>query len=93
MRLDRRGLLAMTASACAAHTFVREAAATGETARVQAAVERFGRLSPTTSCLVASEHAAAPWRVAHNAGARLFVGSAVKTFILRSTCARSKPDA
>jgi beta-lactamase class A len=72
----------MTASACAAPAVVREVAAAGEPARVQAAVERFGRLSPTTSCLVAAEHAAAPWRVAHNAAARLFVGSAVKTFIL-----------
>jgi beta-lactamase class A len=82
MHLDRRRLLAMTASACAAPAVVREVAAAGEPARVQAAVERFGRLSPTTSCLVAAEHAAAPWRVAHNAAARLFVGSAVKTFIL-----------
>ena len=82
MTLDRRHVLALTASACAAPALITDAAAAGDPARVQAAVERFARLSPTTGCLVVAEHPAAPWRVAHNPGARLFVGSAVKTFIL-----------
>ena len=82
MTIDRRRVLALAASACAAPALVNTAGAAGDPARVQAAVERFARLSPTTSALVVAEHLAAPWRVAHDPGARLFVGSAVKTFIL-----------
>ena len=82
MTLDRRRVLALTASACAAPALVKTAAAAGDPARVQAAVDRFARLSPTTSGLVVAEHPSAPWRAAHDPGARLFVGSAVKTFIL-----------
>jgi beta-lactamase class A len=82
MHLDRRRVLALTASAAAAPALVKTTAAAGEPARVQAAVDRFARLPATASGLVVAEHASAPWRVAHDPTARLFVGSAVKTFIL-----------
>ena len=51
-----------------------------ELRRVQAAVGSFANLPVTTSCFIATDHPT-PWTVGH-AGARLFVGSAVKTFIL-----------
>jgi hypothetical protein len=49
---------------------------------VQAAVGSFAKLPVTTSCFIAAEHPTTPWTVGHDPGARLFVGSAVKTFIL-----------
>ncbi len=48
---------------------------------VQAAVERFAKL-PAASCLVAADQPGKPWQVSHKPAARLFVGSAIKTFIL-----------
>jgi beta-lactamase class A len=53
-----------------------------ELRRVQAAVGSFAKLPVTTSCFIAAEHPTTPWTVGHDPGARLFVGSAVKTFIL-----------
>src|SRR5687767_2904335 len=49
--------------------------------RVQAAVDSFTKLPVTSSCFIATDHPT-PWTVGHDPGARLFVGSAVKTFIL-----------
>jgi len=49
---------------------------------VRAAVSRFSELPATASCLIVADHPTAPWRASHNSAARLFVGSAVKTFIL-----------
>ena len=37
---------------------------------------------PSASCLVTAEHPNTPWKAAHAPATRLFVGSAVKTFIL-----------
>lgn len=79
MKLHRRNLPALAASVLAVPSFVSRAAAQGT--GVQAAVARFATL-PSASCLVTAEHPTAPWKVAHAPAARLFVGSAVKTFIL-----------
>jgi beta-lactamase class A len=49
--------------------------------RVQAAVDSFTKLPVTSSCFIATDHPT-PWTVGHDHRARLFVGSAVKTFIL-----------
>jgi beta-lactamase class A len=49
--------------------------------RVQAAVDAFAKLPVTSSCFIAADHPS-PWTVGHDPDARLFVGSAVKTFIL-----------
>ena len=80
MSLDRRRFLVAGASGVLASTAVR--AETRGPAAIQAAVSRFAKLPGTTSCLVAAEHPTAPWQVGHDAKARLFVGSVVKTFIL-----------
>jgi beta-lactamase class A len=82
MTLNRRNLAALAASALATPAIVSRAAAQGGGgARVQAAVARFAAL-PSASCLVVAEHPTAPWQAARLPAARLFVGSAVKTFIL-----------
>jgi beta-lactamase class A len=80
MTLDRRHVLALAAGAVAAPGLAGHAAA--QPGPVQAAVARFAALPATTSCLVVAEHPTAPWRAAHDPGRRMFVGSAVKTFIL-----------
>ena len=82
MNLDRRRLLALTASALAGPVHIEDAAAADGAARVQVAVDRFARLPATASCLVVADHPAASWRASHDPAARMFVGSAVKTFIL-----------
>ena len=81
MTLDRRRFLVAGASGVLASGATAHAEARGPAA-VQAAVSRFAKIPGTTSCLVAAEHPTAPWQVAHDPKARLFVGSAVKTFIL-----------
>ncbi|TAJ42218.1 MAG: hypothetical protein EPO55_03000 [Reyranella sp.] len=81
MKFRRRNLMALTTSALAVPGFVSRAAAQDGGAGVQAAVVRFAAL-PSASCLVVADHPTAPWRAAHAPAARLFVGSAVKTFIL-----------
>jgi beta-lactamase class A len=81
MTLNRRDLAALAVSALATPAIVSRAAAQAGGARVQAAVARFAAL-PAASCLVVAEHPTAPWQAAHLPEARLFVGSAVKTFIL-----------
>lgn len=81
MKLHRRNLAALAASALAVPGFVSRAAAQGGGAGVQAAVARFAAL-PSASCLVVADHPTAPWQASHLPAARLFVGSAVKTFIL-----------
>lgn len=81
MKLHRRNLAALATSALAVPSLVSRAAAQAGGAGVQAAVARFAAL-PSASCLVVAEHPTAPWRAAHAPAARLFVGSAVKTFIL-----------
>jgi beta-lactamase class A len=49
--------------------------------RLQAAIGRFATL-PAASCLIVADHPANPWQASHQPATRLFVDSAVKTFIL-----------
>ncbi|MDI1286073.1 MAG: serine hydrolase [Reyranella sp.] len=83
MTLNRRNLSVLAVSAVAVPAIVRPAAAQGQGsgARVQEAVARFATL-PSASCLVVADHPTAPWQASHMPAARLFIGSAVKTFIL-----------
>ncbi len=82
MTLNRRTLVALAVSTLAAPAIVSRAVAQqGAPARVQAAVARFAAL-PSASCLVVADHPTAPWQASHLPAARLFIGSAVKTFIL-----------
>lgn len=60
---------------------VARAQGTAGNARLQAAVERFAAL-PSASCLVVADQSGKQWQVSHQPTARLFVGSAIKTFIL-----------
>jgi beta-lactamase class A len=82
MNRDRRRMLALGASALAAPVLIKPVVAADGAARAQAAVERFARIPATASGLVAVDHSSASWRAAHDPTARLFIGSAVKTFIL-----------
>src|SRR5215203_828792 len=82
MTLNRRNLAVLAVSAVAVPAIISRALAQGDGGqRVQAAVARFATL-PAASCLVVAEHPTAPWQASHLPAARLFVGSAVKTFIL-----------
>lgn len=83
MTLNRRNLAALAASALAVPAIASRAVAQGQGggARVQAAVARFAAL-PSASCLVMADHPTAPWQASHLPAARLFIGSAVKTFVL-----------
>jgi beta-lactamase class A len=85
MTLIRRNLAALAASAFVVPAIASRARAQGGGQGggqgVQAAVARFAAL-PAASCLVVAEHPTAPWQASHLPAARLFVGSAVKTFIL-----------
>jgi beta-lactamase class A len=78
----RRRALALTASVFVTAPLAASAAARESAGRVEVAVNAFAKLPVTKSCLVVAQHPAHPWRVAHDPAARLFVGSAVKTFIL-----------
>jgi beta-lactamase class A len=81
MNFDRRRTLALAASALAAPALVGRARAQGG-GHVQAAIDRFAKLPATASGLVIADHPTAPWRAASDPDTRLFVGSAVKTFML-----------
>ena len=78
--LCRRRLPALAASALAVLPAAARAQPAGS-GRLQAAIDRFATL-PAASCLVVADHPAKPWRVSHRPATRLFVGSAIKTFIL-----------
>jgi beta-lactamase class A len=82
MNPDRRRMLALGASALAGPLFIKRAVAADGAAPVQAAIDRFARIPATASCLVVVDQPGAPWRAAHDPAARMFVGSAIKTFIL-----------
>jgi beta-lactamase class A len=71
----------LAVSTLAAPAIVSRAEARDADSAVEAAVARFGAL-PSASCLVVAEHPTAPWRASYEPAKRLFVGSAVKTFIL-----------
>jgi beta-lactamase class A len=80
-KLPRRHLPALaTVALIASSTGVRAQGADGG-ARLQAAIGRFAAL-PAASCLVVADHPTKPWQASHRPAERLFVGSAVKTFIL-----------
>lgn len=79
--LYRRHLPALAASMLVTAPFVARAQGTAGNARLQAAVERFAAL-PSASCLVVADQSGKQWQVSHQPTARLFVGSAIKTFIL-----------
>ena len=92
MNRDRRRILALAASALAGPAFIKQAAAAEGAARAQAAVDRFARIPATASCLVVVDHPTTPWQAAHDPAARLFVGSAIKTFILEVEAGRLTED-
>ena len=81
MSLHRRQLPALAGSALVALPIDAWAQPPAGSARLQAAVERFAAL-PLASCLVVADQPRKPWQVSHQPAARLFVGSAIKTFIL-----------
>jgi beta-lactamase class A len=82
MDISRRDLAALAASATvAASAIATRAEAREADGAIQAAVARFAAL-PSASCLIVAEHPTAPWQASHAPATRLFVGSAVKTFIL-----------
>lgn len=81
MDLRRRRLPALAAATLMALPSVVRAQASDGGERVQAAIKRFAAL-PSASCLVVADHPGKPWSAAYRPAERLFVGSAVKTFIL-----------
>ena len=81
VNLRRREMLALGGSALTATPTLGQAAQT-DLRGLQEAVDGFAKLPVTTSCLIVVGHPAGPWTVSHDPAARLFVGSAVKTFIL-----------
>ena len=81
MDLYRRRLPALAASALAGLSLGARAQASGGGQRLQAAIGRFALL-PAASCLVVADHPGKPWQASHQPATRLFIGSAVKTFIL-----------
>ncbi|MFI4999011.1 MAG: serine hydrolase [Reyranellales bacterium] len=81
MKLPRRNLAGLAISALAAPAIARSAVARDASQGVQSAISRFAAL-PAASCLVVADHPTMPWQASHAPATRLFVGSAVKTFIL-----------
>jgi beta-lactamase class A len=79
--LHRRHLPGLAASTLVTLPIAARAQTPAGNGRVQAAVERFAAL-PAASCLVTVDRPGKQWRVSHQPAARLFVGSAIKTFIL-----------
>ena len=53
-----------------------------DTTGIEAALARFAALPGPTSYVIEAERASAPWRAEHAPQAPMFVGSAIKTFIL-----------
>ncbi|MGH7119062.1 MAG: serine hydrolase [Acetobacteraceae bacterium] len=82
MRIDRRGLAVLGVSMLAAPAI---AATTTDTTQVRLAMDKFAALPATASGLVSTQSSGEQWEVAHDPEARMFVGSAVKTFILAET--------
>jgi len=80
MELDRRRLPALAASALGLLPIAARAQ-TMASQRLQGAIERFAAL-PEASCLVVADGPDKAWQASHRPSTRLFIGSAVKTFIL-----------
>lgn len=79
MTAARRAVLALPALALLSPPAVAQAS---RTAAIAAALARFAALPGSTSYVVELERSPSPWRVEHMPQAPLFVGSAIKTFIL-----------
>jgi beta-lactamase class A len=82
MQIDRRGLGALGFSVLATPAI---AAAGTDTTQVRQAMDKFAGLPAKASGLVSAQSSGTKWEVAHAPEARMFVGSAVKTFILAQT--------
>lgn len=78
--LHRRHLPAL-AAALAALPIAARAQPSSSDAGLKAAIDRFATL-PAASCLIVADQPGRPWQASHRPATRLFVGSAVKTFIL-----------
>ena len=81
MHVNRRALL-IAAAAAGSAAAARPALAAGPTPGVASAVERFAALPATASCLIDAADPKGGWTAGHDPAAVLFIGSAVKTFIL-----------
>ncbi len=86
--MQRRALLATAIAASAAVSRARAQAPAGPPDAVQATMREFAALPATASALLVHENPDAFWQVAHDPYAVLFIGSAVKTFIL-AECLRA----
>jgi beta-lactamase class A len=78
MDVGRRSLLIAAAAAGSAAALTVRAAS----AAIDSAVDRFARLPATASCLIEAADPKPGWSAGHDPAAALFIGSAVKTFIL-----------
>lgn len=78
--LPRRRLLVLAATALVGLPIASRAQAPDD-GRLKAAIDRFAML-PAASCLVMADQPGKSWQASHQPATRLFVGSAVKTFIL-----------
>jgi beta-lactamase class A len=81
MDVNRRALL-IAAAAAGSVAAVRPALAAGPTPGVASAIQRFAALPATASCLIDVADPKGDWTAGHDPAAVLFIGSAVKTFIL-----------
>jgi len=81
MDVNRRALL-IAAAAAGSVAAVGPALAAGPTPGVTSAMERFAALPATASCLIDAADPNGDWTAGHDPAAVLFIGSAVKTFIL-----------
>jgi beta-lactamase class A len=77
--MKRRALLALPALGLLARP---AAAQTLDTMSIESALARFAALPGSTSYVVEAERTPSPWRAEHLPQAPMFVGSAIKTFIL-----------
>ena len=77
--MDRRALLALPALGLLARS---AGAQTLDTTSIESALARFTALPGSTSYVVEAERTPSPWRAEHLPQAPMFVGSAIKTFIL-----------
>lgn len=84
--MDRRAFLGLAAPATVGALYAPAAVAANwagpDVRRVEQALAAFRRLPGRTSYVLQVRPAGRPWRSAHKPNARLFVGSAIKTFIL-----------
>jgi beta-lactamase class A len=79
--LHRRRLPAFAAAAAAGFPIAVRAQVSATDVRLKAAIDHFATL-PAASCLIVADQPGKPWQASHRPATRLFVGSAVKTFIL-----------